>query len=164
MNFLHTTTYIDLSAVSHIFSAPIPNYGEVSSLPNNWLQHCRIEYDKERSLYDSLITEAYNKNGVCMTYYIVSFSTENQKLFGEDNNKKIIDVWEKTGMCVIVLQCKNEIKLHGIAKYLDQWGIPYHLYIDEGMTEISMGTATALATGIIEEDKQWMFETMKLYK
>jgi len=94
----------------------------------------------------------------------MALKEQKYQFWSEDNNKKIIDVWEKTGMCVIVLQCKNEIKLHGIAKYLDQWGIPYHLYIDEGMTEISMGTATALATGIIEEDKQWMFETMKLYK
>ena len=51
---------------------------------------------------------------------------ENQK------DRKLINTWKKNGMCVIVLQCKNEIKLFGIAKYLTQWNIPHHLYIDEG--------------------------------
>ncbi|MCH7902805.1 hypothetical protein IIC68_03560, partial [archaeon] len=59
-------------------------------------------------------------------------------------------------MCVIVKQCKNSIELFGIAKYLEQWDIPHHLYIDEGITEVNMGTPTALATGIFTEDQFWM--------
>ncbi len=83
---------------------------------------------------------------------------ENQK------DKPLINVWKKSGMCVIVLQCKNVIELFGIDKYLDQWNIPHHLYIDEGVTEVNMGTATALATGIMTENQFWMFETMRLFK
>lgn len=75
-----------------------------------------------------------------------------------------IKLWEANGMCVIVLQCKNELELFGIAKYLEQWKIPHHLYIDEGITEVNMGTPTALATGVLTEDQFWIFETMKLFK
>jgi len=83
---------------------------------------------------------------------------ENQK------NRKLINTWKDNGMCVIVLQCKNEIKLFGIAKYLKQWKIPHHLYIDEGLTEVNMGTPTSLATGVLTEDQFWMFRTLRLFK
>lgn len=83
---------------------------------------------------------------------------ENQK------DKVLINKWKKNGMCVIVLQCKNSLELFGITKYLEQWKVSHHLYIDEGLTEISMGTPTALATGVMREDKFWMLETMKVFK
>lgn len=90
---------------------------------------------------------------------------ENQhgpRLVGGD--KKIIEDWKKNGMCVIVLQCKDSLELFGIAKYFEQWKIPHHLYIDEGITEVNMGTPTALATGVMTEEQFWMLETMGLFK
>lgn len=83
-----------------------------------------------------------------------------RKIGGE---KMIIESWKKNGMCVIVLECKDSLELFGIAKYLEQWDMPHHLYIDEGITEVSMGTPTALATGVLTEDQFWMFSTMKLF-
>lgn len=77
---------------------------------------------------------------------------------------KIQDKWRENGMCVIVLQCKNSIELMGIAKYFEQWNISHHLYIDEGITEVNMGTPTSLATGVLTEDQFWMLETMRLFK
>lgn len=88
---------------------------------------------------------------------------ENQK----DNDGEFIDLqenWKKNGMCVIVLQCKDSIELLGIDKYLEQWEVPHHLYIDEGITEVNMGTPTALATGVLTEDQFWMLGTMGLLK
>lgn len=79
---------------------------------------------------------------------------ENQK------DTKLIQDWKKNGMCVIILQCKNSIELLGIAKYLEQWGIPNHIYIDEGITEVNMGTPTSLATGVMTEEQFWMLGTM----
>ena len=76
----------------------------------------------------------------------------------------LIDKWKRNGMCVIVLQCKDTNQLKDIANYLRQWEIPHHLYIDEGLTEVEPFTPTALATGILTEDKFWMFEQLKLYK
>ncbi len=76
----------------------------------------------------------------------------------------IIDEWEENGMCVIVLECVDTIQLLGIAKYLEQWKIPHHLYIDEGMTEIPMGTPTALATGVMPLKQHWMLSQLQLFR
>ena len=88
---------------------------------------------------------------------------KNQGYKPKKNAEIIIENWEKEGMCVIVLECKTQIELMNIAKYLEQWKIPHHLYVDEGHTEIPMGTATALATGVLNEDKHWIFEKLKLF-
>ncbi len=82
----------------------------------------------------------------------------------KQKNKKLINIWKNNGMCVIVLECKNESELFGIAEYLKQWKILYHLYIDEGLTEVNMGTPTSLATGVLTEDQFWIFRTMRLFK
>ena len=79
-------------------------------------------------------------------------------------NKFLIEEWKKTGMCVIVLQCKDQNALLRISKYLDDEKITNHIVIDEGLTEIPMGTATALATGILPESEHWRFKTMELFK
>ena len=75
----------------------------------------------------------------------------------------LITEWKNTGMCVITLGCSTSQQLLGIAEYFKQWKIIHHLYIDEGMTEIEMGTPTALATGIIKPDQQWMLSHLKLF-
>jgi len=82
----------------------------------------------------------------------------------EQTNYQTIEDWKVNGMCVIVLECKTSHQLMGIAKYFEQWKIPHHLYIDEGITEIPMGTPTALATGVLSEDQFWMVNQLKLYK
>lgn len=71
--------------------------------------------------------------------------------------------WIKNGMCVIVLECEDITQLIGINEYLNQWNVVHHMYIDEGLTEVGMGTATALATGILTEEYFWMFMKLKLY-
>lgn len=76
----------------------------------------------------------------------------------------IIEYWKNTGMCVIVLQCKDSNQLMGIARYLEEWKVPNHLYIDEGLTEVDMGTPTALATGVLPEEYFWMFKKLELFK
>lgn len=101
------------------------------------------------------------------TFMALEAQPASQKVLGMEmriEDRKLIDDWKANGMCVIVLQCKNEIELLGIAKYLEQWNIPHHLYIDEGLTEVNMGTPTSLATGVLTEDQFWMFETMELFK
>lgn len=82
----------------------------------------------------------------------------------KQDNINLKSEWKKNGMCVIVLECRDRTQLMGIAKYLTQWHIPHHLYIDEGITEVGMGTPTALATGILTEEKFWMFSTMRLWQ
>jgi len=96
------------------------------------------------------------------TFMALEKQTEMFEEFMIDSDN--IDEWKETGMCVIVLECKNEVQLMGIAKYLDQWNVPNHLYIDEGMTEVEMGTATALATGVLDDQRYgWMFKQLCLF-
>lgn len=76
----------------------------------------------------------------------------------------LIEDWKNTGMCVIVLECDTQQELYGLKEYCEEWEVKNHLYIDEGYTEIPMGTATAFSTGVLTEDEQLMFQTMKLFK
>lgn len=80
------------------------------------------------------------------------------------NNKTLKEQWKKNGMCVIVLECRDEIQLRNINKYLEQWKVPHHLYIDEGLYGCAPFTATALATGVLTEEQSWMFKTLRLFK
>ena len=82
----------------------------------------------------------------------------------KQTDKFLINDWKNSGMCVIVLKCKDRVQLLGIALYFAEWKIPHHLYIDEGFTEVSMGTPTALATGVLTEDQFWMLSKLKMYK
>jgi len=81
----------------------------------------------------------------------------------EKENKPLIKKWKRGGMCVIILECKSVQQLRDTEKYLNYWDVINHLYIDEGMTEIFPMTPTALATGILDDDKQWMFSRFKMY-
>lgn len=82
----------------------------------------------------------------------------------QKTDKKLIEEWKKAGMCVIVLQCKDSTQLMGISKYLDNWKVINHMYIDEGFTEVDMGTPTSLATGVLTPEHYWMFSELKLYR
>lgn len=89
---------------------------------------------------------------------------QNKNYIGDYPNDPKIHEWKQTGMCVIVLQCKNQQELMNIHVYLDIEGITNAVVVDEGLTEIPMGTATALATGILPESEHWRFKTMRLFK
>lgn len=52
--------------------------------------------DNESKLYDSLVTGAYNQVGVPGFWYKVSYSTKNEKVFGEDNDREILRKFEVT--------------------------------------------------------------------
>jgi len=82
----------------------------------------------------------------------------------EDESYNITQKWKNSGMCVIVLECKDTHHLNNIAKYLKQWDILHHEYFDEGLTEVLPMTPTALATGILTEEQAQIFSTMELFK
>jgi peptidyl-tRNA hydrolase len=72
----------------------------------------------------------------------------------------IVRTWKDSGMCVIVLQVEHWQRLRDVEKYCKDWKIIHHLYNDESEAL----KPTCLATGIITEDSQWMFNKFKLYK
>lgn len=75
------------------------------------------------------------------------------------NVPNIVQEWANTGMCVIVLEVENWQRLRDVEKYCKDWKIIHHLYNDESEAL----KPTCLATGIIEDDKQWMFSKFKLH-
>lgn len=60
-----------------------------NAMPNDYFRH-QQNYSEDKTLYDSLITEAYNKFGVPLVYYIVTYDVNYDKIFGEDNNKRVL--------------------------------------------------------------------------
>ena len=70
-------------------------YLDYTALPNGWLTKSPVTsgtdaYFSERRLFSLLTTEAYNKHGVSMIYYPVSYDINYDKLYGEDLDRKVI--------------------------------------------------------------------------
>lgn len=84
-----------VSPYYEVYAGGIPNYLDSSDMPNEWLRKCDgQDYDNERELHRDFVTEAYNKFGICMTYYIVSYDTKYDRIWGEDNNRRFIRKFE----------------------------------------------------------------------
>jgi hypothetical protein len=72
-------------------SGGIPNWNTLSNMPNEWIRKCGgKDYSNEKQLYRKAVTEAYNRFGICMTYYIVSYDTAYDKIWGEDNDRRFV--------------------------------------------------------------------------
>jgi hypothetical protein len=86
------TSAYNISPYYKIKAGGIPNYTLASNMPNQWLRKGDgQDYSNERQLYRSLVTEAYNRHGVPMTFYVVSFDITNcDKIYGEDNSRQFV--------------------------------------------------------------------------
>jgi len=82
----------------------------------------------------------------------------------KDKKNPNIELWKVEGMCVIVLECKDTNQLMAIDRYMEQWGVPHHMYVDEGLFGCDPFTPTALATGVLMEHQAWFLKEMKLFK
>ena len=65
-------------------------YRAYTNMPGYITKCTGPRYNNERELFDLFLTEAYNKHGVCMTYYITTFDTNADKIWGEDNNRRFV--------------------------------------------------------------------------
>ena len=70
--------------------------------------------------------------------------------------------WAQEGMPVIVLEAEDIKQMMNISLYCDHWDIKQHTYIDEGKTEVKPFTPTALATGLVTEKQEWIFQDLEL--
>ena len=83
-------TYIRfyISSYYDVKAGGIRNYDEADPMPNEWLRKCDGEdYDNERNLFRSLITEAYNRHGVCGVYFVTTYDKTYDRIFGEDGDR-----------------------------------------------------------------------------
>ena len=55
------------------------------------------DYQNDKDLISVIINEYYNKYGVCMEYYITSYDTDYDKVFGEDNDRSYERKFEVNG-------------------------------------------------------------------
>lgn len=67
------------------------NFDYFNRVPSkNFFSYINSAYDNESTLYDKLMTEAFNKHGIPMVYYVISYDTTYDPLFGEDNNRRVV--------------------------------------------------------------------------
>ena len=74
------------------------------SFENDFFNYCRNEYDNERLLYDLVLTEAYNLHGVCGNYYAVTYNTNYNRIWGEDNDRR----WERRFSVMMYMDLPKE--------------------------------------------------------
>ena len=66
-------------------------FAHLECLPNEYFQFSEnSEYDNDSMLFDDIQMEHNNIYGNPMIYYVTTFDTSYDKLFGEDNNRVII--------------------------------------------------------------------------
>lgn len=65
-------------------------YENISPMPNSYFHFLEnTDYDSDKDLYRNLQAEAFNIYGTPLMYYVVSYNTSYDLLFGEDNNRRI---------------------------------------------------------------------------
>jgi len=82
--------------------SPSGNYLDYSDIPNDYITKCKVSnyegsvgnYNNERELFDVMVTEAYNKHGVCMDFYVTSYDKNYDKIWGEDNARNFVRRFE----------------------------------------------------------------------
>lgn len=83
-----TNIHITINETSAL-SSNVNQFG-CTGLPNNFFKHNGSCYDNEKFLYQKMVSEAFNQNGVKADYYVVDYSTNNEKIYGEDNDRHIL--------------------------------------------------------------------------
>jgi hypothetical protein len=95
------STIVELSAAAHIdtYISPyftikaggLPNYDAADVMPNSWIRkRGGQDYSGEKKLFRGLITEAYNKLGTDVSYFIISYDTQYDRIWGEDDDRRFV--------------------------------------------------------------------------
>lgn len=161
------------------------NFDHFNKCQNTYFDFSDEKYDKEKSLVSLFINEYYNKFGICMDYYITSYDTRYDRVWGEDNNRRYIRNFEVTGYINLPKEDKiwskfgiegtDEITLwiskrHFNGASIDSKGESYHPQIGDIIkTEYSNYfyeiTEVAEDTGQYFQSNQYIWEiTMKPMK
>lgn len=105
------------------------NFDHFSRFPiptnRNFFFYLSSGYMMENTLYDKLLTEAYNHHGVKMDYYVVTYDTNYDPIFGEDNNRRIFRRFPI--MTYYTLPQENDVWQPGNLQVIDN----FHLYVSK---------------------------------
>lgn len=69
------------------------NYLEYPSKPDGWMNFCKNDYSRDQELVEYLQEEVYDKFGVEIIFYETSYNKKYDRIFGEDNNRHILNYW-----------------------------------------------------------------------
>jgi len=138
-------------------------------------------YDADRNLYKNMQAEAFNIYGCAMMYYIVTYDTSYDPLFGEDNNKRIYrrfpikavfdlpkeeDEFSKFG-----LENLDNIEMHVSKKHFevmskyDTSGVNiYPVQFNEGKTNVYDAILPSVGDIIKSEYNNVYYEVLVLHK
>jgi hypothetical protein len=84
-NPVNLTVTVNQPTVSSSFS----DYNDYSLLPDySYFVKTSPQYENEKHLYDLLLAESYNKMGIRGQYYITTYDTTADKIYGEDGNRR----------------------------------------------------------------------------
>jgi len=73
-------------------SNSLPDYETYNYMPTSFFRK-DSSYDNERELYSVLQMEAYNIYGNKIDYFVVTFDTTYNKIWGEDNDRAIVSAF-----------------------------------------------------------------------
>ena len=74
------------------------NFDDFSRQRGEFFNYLSDDYKKENDLMSVMINEVYNKYGVCMDYHIISYDTNYDAIFGEDNDRRCVRQFKFSGM------------------------------------------------------------------
>ena len=99
-------------------------YFQSSATPNEYF-NIQPQYVADKLLYDSIITEAYNKFGIPMVYYSVDYDKNYDRIWGEDMDRLI----ERKFYCMAYYELQEEIEL--FTKFGIEGIDNFHIYISK---------------------------------
>lgn len=81
--------------------------GNHTNMPNNWISKHLNSYNSERRLFDKLISESIKQHGVCLYYYVTTWDTSYDKIWGEDNNRRFERYFQFNGFYTLPREDKT---------------------------------------------------------
>lgn len=91
---------------SHTIKAST-DYKHFGMMPGYMLKKCSSYYDGLRETYQLLTDDYILKFGVPTQYYYVSYNEDYDRIWGEDNNRYVLKVWDNV-MCWYKMQRDNQ--------------------------------------------------------
>jgi len=90
------------TSIDVLGDSPSGTYLNYSDVPSEYVTKCKTSnyegsvgnYNNERELFDVMVTEAYNKHGICMDFYVTSYDKQYDKIWGEDNDRRFVRRFE----------------------------------------------------------------------
>lgn len=101
------------------------NFDHFSRVNAQYFKHFTSAYDADRKLYDLLLAEGYNLHGVCCNFFPISVNTDYDRIFGEDNNRSVIRMFE----FMAYFDLPKEAKQFSTMGQL--WLDKFHIYISK---------------------------------